>query len=64
MFQFEKRWGLKDEWGRAIAEPLLAHIRSIMGLDRFTLRTKKKVDVQWKLYSMSRLQKVPFCRQC
>jgi hypothetical protein len=47
-----------------IAEPPLAHIRSIMGLDRFTLRTKKKVDVQWKLYSMSRLQKVPFCRQC
>ena len=45
MFQFEKRWGLKDEWGRAIAEPLLAHIRSIMGLDWFTLRTKKKVDV-------------------
>ena len=35
-----------------VAEPLLAHIRSIMGLDRFTLRTKKKVDIQWKLYSI------------
>jgi len=35
-----------------IAEPPFAHIRSIMGLDRFTLRTKKKVDIQWKLYSI------------
>ena len=36
----------------AIAEPPFAHIRSVMKLDRFTLRlrTKKKVDIQWKLF--------------
>jgi len=38
-----------DSPGRAITEALLAHIRSIMGLERFTLRTKMKVDIQWKL---------------
>ena len=34
----------------AIAEPPFAHIRSIMKLDRFTLRTRTKVDIQWKLF--------------
>ena len=34
----------------AISEPPFAHIRSVIGLDRFTLRTKIKVDIQWKLY--------------
>jgi len=33
-------------------EPVFANIRNAMGLDRFTLRGKKKVDIQWKLYCM------------
>jgi hypothetical protein len=32
------------------AEPPFAHIRSAMGLDRFTLRGKLKVNTQWLLY--------------
>jgi len=35
-----------------IAEPVFANICHIRGLDRFTLRGKVKVDIQWKLYSM------------
>lgn len=31
-------------------EPVFANIRSTLGLDRFTLRGRKKVDTQWKLY--------------
>ena len=34
----------------AVSEPPFAHIRSIIGLDYFTLRTKPKVDTQWKLF--------------
>jgi hypothetical protein len=34
----------------AVGEPPFAHIRSILRLDHFTLRTKKKVDIQWKLF--------------
>ncbi len=34
----------------AIAEPPFAHIKSILGLDRFTLRGKRKVNTQWLLY--------------
>jgi hypothetical protein len=30
-------------------EPVFRHLRNI-GLDRFTLRGRKKVDEQWKLY--------------
>jgi hypothetical protein len=33
-----------------IAEPNFANIRHIMGLDRFTLRGKKKVNIQWNLF--------------
>jgi hypothetical protein len=33
-----------------IAEPPFAHIRHALGLNRFTLRGKRKVDIQWKLY--------------
>jgi len=36
----------------AIAEPPFAHIKSILGLDRFTLRGKRKVNVQWNLFCM------------
>jgi len=32
------------------AEPPFAHIRSVLGLDRFTLRGKRKVNIQWLLY--------------
>jgi len=32
------------------AEPPFAHIRSMLGLDRFTLRGKRKVNTQWLLY--------------
>ena len=32
------------------AEPPFAHIRSILKLDRFTLRGKQKVNIQWLLY--------------
>jgi transposase len=33
-----------------MAEPPFAHIRSILRLDRFTLRGKRKVNTQWLLY--------------
>jgi len=36
----------------AIAEPPFAHICRVMGLDRFTLRGKQKVNSQWKLFCM------------
>ena len=34
----------------ATAEPPFAHIRFVMGLDRFNLRGKKKVNNQWLLF--------------
>jgi hypothetical protein len=34
----------------AIAEPPFAHICRIMGLDRFTLRGRTKVNIQWSLF--------------
>ncbi len=36
----------------AIVEPVFANIRIQKRLDRFTLRTKSKVDVQWKLFTL------------
>lgn len=36
----------------AIVEPVFAHICSALGLNRFSLRSRKKVDIQWKLYCM------------
>jgi len=36
----------------AVGEPPFAHIRSAMGLDRFSLRGKKKVNTQWNLFCM------------
>ncbi len=35
------------------AEPPFAHIKSILGLDRFTLRGKRKVNTQWLLYCIT-----------
>ena len=39
-------------YGRRMAtvEPVFANVRSSLGLDRFSLRGKKKVSVQWRLY--------------
>jgi hypothetical protein len=34
----------------AVSEPPFAHIRSILGLDRFSLRGKRKVNIQWNLF--------------
>jgi len=36
----------------AIVEPIFANIRTHKRLDRFTLRRKIKVDIQWMLYCM------------
>ena len=36
----------------AIVEPVFANIRTNKGLDRFTLRGKIKVNIQWLLYCM------------
>jgi hypothetical protein len=36
----------------AIVEPVFANIRTHKAMDRFTLRGKIKVDIQWMLYSM------------
>jgi hypothetical protein len=36
----------------AIVEPVFANIRARKRLDRFTLRTKTKVNVQWMLYAL------------
>lgn len=33
-------------------EPVFAHIRHALGLDRFTLRSRAKVNIQWKLFCM------------
>ena len=34
----------------AISEPPFSHITSALGLDRFTLRGKTKVNTQWNLF--------------
>ena len=36
----------------AVAEPVFANIRTHKRLDRFTLRRKVKVNIQWLLYCM------------
>jgi len=33
-------------------EPVFGNIRAQKGMDRFTLRGRAKVNIQWKLYSM------------
>jgi transposase len=35
-----------------IAEPPFAHIRSALGLDRFSLRGKRKINTQWLIYCL------------
>ena len=34
----------------AVGEPPFVHIRSVLGLNKFTLRTKRKVNTQWSLF--------------
>jgi len=36
----------------AIVEPVFANIRVHKRLDHFTLRKKRKVDIQWKLFAL------------
>ena len=36
----------------AIVEPVFANIRAQKRLDRFTLRTKEKVNIQWLLFAL------------
>lgn len=47
----------------AIVEPVFAHLRSQKRLDRFTLRSKPKVNAQWLLYclvhNITKLMKSP-----
>ncbi len=42
----------KYERRLAIVEPVFANIRARKRMDRFTLRSKAKVDIQWKLYCL------------
>ena len=44
----------RTTYGRRFAtvEPVFGNLRYNKGLDRFTLRGQKKVDTQWKLYSL------------
>lgn len=37
----------------AIVEPVFANLCVHKGMNRFTLRSKSKVDVQWRLYAMA-----------
>ena len=43
-YQYSRRMG--------IVEPVFANICSTLRLNRFSLRSKRKVDIQWKLYCM------------
>lgn len=47
-YQGRKKYGMR----LAIVEPVFANIRAQKRLDRFTLRTKEKVDIQWMLYAL------------
>ena len=44
----------REIYGLRIAtiEPVFGNIRYNKGLDRFTYRTKEKVDIQWLLYCL------------
>ncbi len=44
----------REKYGRRFAtvEPVFGNLRYNKGLDRFTLRGKKKVDGQWKLFCL------------
>jgi hypothetical protein len=40
----------KYERRLAIVEPVFGNIKAQKRMNRFTLRTKSKVDIQWRLY--------------
>ena len=44
----------RDRYGKrlGIVEPVFGHIRDALGLNRFSLRGKRKVNVQWLLYCL------------
>ena len=44
----------RDRYGQrlGIVEPVFGHIRETLGLSRFNLRGKRKVNVQWILYCL------------
>jgi len=44
----------RSRYGRRFAtvEPVFGNLRYNKGLDRFTLRGRKKVDAQWKLFCL------------
>ena len=49
----------KYERRLAIVEPVFANIRARKRLDRFTLRSKIKVNIQWMLYcAVHNLEKI------
>ncbi len=46
--------GGRARYGRrfAVVEPVFGNLRHNKGLDRFTLRGRKKVEAQWKLFCL------------
>lgn len=51
--RIDSQEGRRRYGGRfATVEPVFGNLRHNKGLDRFTLRGRKKVDAQWKLYCM------------
>ncbi|OCC14233.1 hypothetical protein DBT_2375 [Dissulfuribacter thermophilus] len=51
------KWKINSSLGRLVyskrigtVEPVFAHICSVLGLNRFPLRGKHKVNTQWLLY--------------
>jgi len=56
-FKMKRRFDTPE--GRSIyskrmgtVEPVFGHLRGVLHPDRFTLRSKKKVNIQWLLYCM------------
>ena len=43
-----------------IIEPVFSDIEYCKGMDRFTLRGREKVDIQWKLYCIVHNEAVEF----
>lgn len=57
---FESRYEY-DDTGRLAYEPVFANLQN-KGMRRFTLRGKRKVDAQWKLYTLvHNIEKIAHC---
>ena len=59
IFSIQMKQKIDTEEGRAaydrrfgIVEPVFGHIKAALGLNRFSLRGKKKVNIQWLLYCL------------